>query len=394
MATYSHSRLSTYENCPYQYKLRYIDKIKVDVPTTIEAFMGDLVHQTLEKLYKDKKFEKVVSKATLLKFYKDLWAKEYSEDILVVKADQGLNSENYRKMGMKFIKDYYDKYKPFDQLTILGLETTDRMTLPDGNQWHVRIDKLACDNEGNYFVCDYKTNARMKDQEEADADRQLALYSIWVKDKFRDAKSVKLIWHMLAFNKDAVSERSDEQLEKLQQDVCNKIKEVESATEFPRNQTGLCNYCIYKGICPSFKHELELEKKTIEEFKKDDGVVLVDEYSEVKTKLSGLKEKEDELKEKLIGYSKQFGIDVVYGSNRKCSVKEFEKCLMPEDKEKFVKLLKDKGLWDEYSMICYPKINSGVVKGEFDKDLKKMIEVIKDFRIGLSRRKDVGDNEE
>ena len=128
-------------------------------------------------------------------------------------------------MGIKFVTDYYNRMKPFDQLTILGLETTDRMTLPDGNQWHVRIDKLACDKEGNYFVCDYKTNARMKDQEEADADRQLALYSIWVKDKFEDVKSVKLIWHMLAFDKDAVSERTDKQLEKLQQEIMNKIPE-------------------------------------------------------------------------------------------------------------------------------------------------------------------------
>jgi hypothetical protein len=30
-------------------------------------------------------------------------------------------------------------------------------------------------------------------QEEADSDRQLAMYSIWVKDKFKEAKSVKLI---------------------------------------------------------------------------------------------------------------------------------------------------------------------------------------------------------
>ncbi len=348
--------------------------------------MGDLVHQTLEKLYKDKKFKKVVSRSTLLKFYKDLWAKEYSDDILVAKSDQGLTSENYRKMGIKFIEDYYNKYKPFDQLIILGLETQDRMTLPDGNQWHVRIDKLACDSEGNYYVCDYKTNARMKDQGEADADRQLALYSIWVKDKFKDAKSVKLVWHMLAFNKEAVSERSDEQLEKLQQDVCDKIKEVESATEFPRNQTGLCNYCVYKEMCPSFKHEIELEKKDIKEFKEDEGLRLVDEYSLIKTKLAELKEKEDEVVGKIIDYAKQFGVDIIYGSNRKCSVKEFEKVVLPEDREKFLGLLKDKGLYEAYSMICYPKINSGIAKGELDEEIKGQCEVVKDFRVSLGRR--------
>ena len=97
MPTYSHSRVTTFENCPYQYKLRYIDKIKPEIPTTIEAFMGGIVHQALEDLYKRKKFKQRVSKASLIKFYRDRWQKEYSYDILVVKDD--LNAENYRKMG-------------------------------------------------------------------------------------------------------------------------------------------------------------------------------------------------------------------------------------------------------------------------------------------------------
>lgn len=392
MTCYSHSRISTYENCPYQYKLKYIDRIKVDVPTTIECFMGDLVHQTLEKLYKDKKFNKRISKAMLLKFYKDLWEKEYSEDILIAKADQGLTAENYRKMGIKFIENYYDKYKPFDQLTILGLETTDRMTLPDGNQWHVRIDKLACDDKGNYYVCDYKTNARMKDQEEADADRQLALYSIWVKDKFKDAKSVKLVWHMLAFNKDAISERSDEQLTKLQEDVCDRIKEIESATEFPRNQTALCNYCVYKEMCPSFKHELELKEKSIEEFKEDEEVRLVDEYSEIKTKLSELKKQEEEFKKKLVNYSKQFDMDAIYGSNRVAKLREFEKIVLPEDREAFEELLKKKKVWEDLATVNFMRLQSKILKEELDKSICDMVERTKDFRVSLSKRKDIEDD--
>jgi putative RecB family exonuclease len=392
MATYSHSRVSTYENCPYQYKLRYIDKKKPEMPTTIEAFMGDMVHQSLENLYKRKKFKKRVAKSSLIKFYRDLWKKNYSDDILIVKAEsEDLTSENYRKMGEKFLSDYYERMKPFEEMTILGLETQDRMTLPDGNQWHIRIDKLGCDNEGNYFVCDYKTNSRMKDQEEADSDRQLAMYSIWVKDKFKDAKSVKLIWHMLAFNKDAVSERTDEQLEKLQHEIVEKIKEIENAKKFPTNVTALCNYCGFKSECPSFKHQAELEKiESVEEFKKDEGVQLVDEFSEVKKNLSEAKKKEEELKDKLVQYAKQFGVDVVYGSNMKCSVKEFDKIVLPEgeNKEKFIQLMKDKGLYEELSMVCYPRLNSKVISGEIDDELKKMVDIIQDYRLSLSKRKD------
>ncbi|MBS3094884.1 PD-(D/E)XK nuclease family protein [Candidatus Pacearchaeota archaeon] len=394
MATYSHSRVSCFENCPHQYKLRYINKVEPEISETIELFMGKRVHETLEKLYKDKKFKKLVSKATLLKFYNDNWEKEYSDDILVVK--ENLTAENYRKMGKKFIEDYYDKYKPFDQLTILSLETQDRMTLKDGSQWHVRIDKFACDDKGNYFVCDYKTNASMKDQEEADSDRQLAMYSIWVKDKFKDVKSVKLVWHMLAFNKEAISERSEEQLKKLEDETIALIRKIETATKennFPTRITALCSYCGFKSQCPSFKHELVIEaKEEVKDFKKDDGVKLVDEFSELKTRKKELEEKEEKLRDDLIAFSKKLGVDIVYGSNMKCSVKEFDKIVLPEDsdeKEKLMSLIKQKGLWEEFSMLCYPKLSSKIIKGDVDKEIKNKISIEKDFRLSLSKRKDV-----
>jgi putative RecB family exonuclease len=388
MAVYSHSRISTFEQCPFKYKLQYVDRIEPEIEQTIEPFMGDLVHQALEKLYTDKKFKKRVSKASLLKFFKDLWKKEYSSDILVVK--KGLTAENYKKMGLKFLSDYYDSYKD-DDMTILDLETQDKMTLPDGNQWHVRIDKLGC--KGSiYFVCDYKTNSSMKDQQEADGDRQLAMYSIWVKDKFKDAKKVILKWHMLAFNKEVTSERTDGELKKLQEDVCNTIKQIEIATkedDFPRNQCGLCPYCGYQAYCPSFKHQIKLTQKTIEQFKKDDGVKLVDGYAEIKAKLDELQEKEEEFKTKLVEFSKQLGIDVVYGSNMLAKVKEFEKIILPEDKEELIAIMKDKGEWEELAMINFMKFQSKYFKGELHPDIHKKITKEKDFRVSLSKRKDL-----
>jgi ATP-dependent helicase/DNAse subunit B len=47
MPTYSHSRLETYQNCPRQYKLQYIDKVEVEERESVEAFLGSKVHETL-----------------------------------------------------------------------------------------------------------------------------------------------------------------------------------------------------------------------------------------------------------------------------------------------------------------------------------------------------------
>lgn len=385
MATYSHSRLSTFEQCRYKYKLQYIDKVEAEAPTTVEAFMGDLVHRTLEKLYHDLKFQKLNSLKDLIKFYNDTWKKEWTKEIIIVKKDY--SEDNYRKMGEKYITDYYNQYAPFEDMTILGLETQDKLHLPDGSHYHIRIDKLGC--KGNiYYVCDYKTNSWMKDQEEADSDRQLAMYSIWVKDRFKDAKKVILKWHMLAFNKEVTSERTEKQLAKLQDETIDVIKEIEKCKEYPTTVTSLCDYCVYKSICPAFKHELKIEELPASEFKKDDGVKLVDNFSELDRIRKETEHKIDELKEKLIMFAKQEGISIVYGSNKKASVKECISIVYPEDKEQLVKTLKKKGLFDDFSMINYSKLSPKIAKGEIDKDIIKLTKKEKNYRISLSKRKE------
>jgi putative RecB family exonuclease len=251
MAKYSHSKISTYENCPFQYKLHYIDKIKPDYPNTIEAFMGSMIHEALEKLYRDRSEGKHNTIIDIKIFFKETWEKNYTKDILVAKPT--MKADDYRQMGWQFLLNYYNTIFLHDQLEIIGLETEEIMDLPDGSQWHIRIDKLGKDKDGNYYVCDYKTNSRMKEQAEADEDRQLAMYSIWVKKKYKDAKSVKLIWHMLAFNETVISERNEKQEEKLQNEILEKIKTIEKAEKdkiFPKNPSKLCDYCLYRSHCP------------------------------------------------------------------------------------------------------------------------------------------------
>ena len=385
MATYSNSRLTTFEQCRQKYKFSYIDKIETETRTTVEAFMGSRVHQALEKLYSDLKYQKLNSLKEILKYYHDIWNKEWSDDILIVKKQYSAN--NYKKMGEKYITDYYNTYSPFNQMTIIGLETQDMLRLPDGSHYHVRIDKLGCVGHV-YYVCDYKTNSQLKDQEEADSDRQLAMYSIWVKDRFKDAKKVVLLWHMLAFNKEVTSERSDKELKELQKDTVAVIKAIEKCKEYPTNVTSLCNYCSYKSICPSFKHEVLLESKTVKQFKDDDGVKLVDSLSTLSLLKKESEEKIEKIKDELILFSKQKGIDVVFGSNNKASVKEFEKIVLPEDRKKFISLLKKKGLYEEFSMICYPALNSKILKGEVDKQVIKQVTTEKDFKVTLSKKKE------
>ena len=386
MAQYSHSKLGTFQQCKQKYKFQYVDKVKVESKDTIETFLGSLVHKTLEKLYKDLKFQKLNTKEELLNFFKECWNKEFNDKILIVKKDY--KKENYFEMGIKFISDYYEHYKPFNNLTTLGLETEYRLELDDGNSYHVRMDRLSCDKDGNYYVCDYKTNNQLKPQEELDEDRQLAMYSLWVKNNFNDCKNVKLVWYFLAFDKEMISERNEEQLLNLKLDVQNIIKEIESCNNFPTTVSNLCDWCAYKSLCPAWKHELELENKTEEEFKDDDGVKLVDEYEFLDSTRKQTESRLEEIKEKLIKFSKQKEMSVIWGSNKKASIKEFTKVNYPEDKNELTELLKKKGLYNKYSMICYQRLSPIIIKQAIDKEIISLVKEEKDYRISLSKRKD------
>jgi putative RecB family exonuclease len=306
MTTFSHSRLSTYEQCTLRYKYAYIDKLKTDVSTTIEAFMGDMVHQTLEKLYKDLKFEKINTLDELLVFFDDIWVTNWSDEIIIVKKDY--NQDNYRDIGRRMIRDYYETYHPFNQSRTIGLETQDYMDLNDEYKIHVRIDRLASPEDGVYEIHDFKTNSTLKTQEDLDQDRQLAIYALGVKTKYPDAKKIILIWHFLAFNKEMRSSRTDLELETLRNDTIDLIKKIESETTFVPKVSGLCDYCQFKSVCPEWSHSFVEDVIT-----KEEGSKLVDEYGELKRQEKELQKRIDEINEKLVDYAQKHEFKRIYG---------------------------------------------------------------------------------
>ena len=246
--------MSTFQQCKFRYKLQYIDKEKPDFEHTAETFMGGLVHEILEKLYRELKGGFLNTKERLVEFYEKEWDENWKDDNVKI-VREGLTSDYYKAMGKNFIENYYERNKPFTQAKVVDIETEDFIDLKDDNKYHIRIDRLVKSEDGTYFVCDYKTNKNMKSQGEVDEDRQLAMYSLWVKNHFEDCKNVKLIWYFLAHNMELVSERTEEQLKKLKEDIENEIIEIEACTDFETNKTPLCGWCGFKNKCPEWQNE-------------------------------------------------------------------------------------------------------------------------------------------
>ncbi|RMF54595.1 PD-(D/E)XK nuclease family protein [Candidatus Woesearchaeota archaeon] len=375
MPVYSHSKLSTFEQCRLKFKFNYIDKIKTEIEQTVEAFLGSLVHATLEKLYNDLKFQKINSLQDLLDFFNKEWEKNWNDSILIVRDEY--DKENYRKMGEKFITDYYNRFKPFDQDRTIATEQHVIINIGDYTV-EGYIDRIADEGNGVYAIHDYKTSNTLMTQDRADEDRQLALYALAVKELYKDCKEVKLIWHFLAFDKDVVSKRTDEQLMKLKSEIISLIKQIENNTDFPPSVSRLCDWCEFRPICPQFKHLFELEKKEPNEFLSDSGVKLVNEYAETKEQIDMLEEKLEKIREALVAFAKKENVEQVFGSNVIASIKEYPKLSYPKRNDprqkEFLSTIKQVGLWGKLATVDVYELTKMINRGELHEDIIKLLE--------------------
>jgi len=249
MVIYSYSRLSTFEKCPLKFKFHYIDRLEPEIKETIESFLGHAVHQTLQWIYEEVAKGKTLKLDDVINNYVYNWNTEFRKEIRIVKEE--LDSEHYFNQGIKFLIDYFIKYSPFLDNTI-ATEKEVLIYLDPNGKYKLKgyIDRLVHNKETNIFeIHDYKTGGFLKTQEELDNDKQLALYSIAIKQLFENVQDVHLIWHFLAFNQKITSKRTDEQLEALKQELMQLIDKIESTKDFPANPSMLCKWCEFRKYC-------------------------------------------------------------------------------------------------------------------------------------------------
>ncbi len=370
---YSYSAISTFENCPFKFKLAYMDKIK-PLRKNIEAFMGSRVHETLEKLYRDKLFAKIDSLEELLSFYNERWEKEMHGNIFVVK---GYEIENYRKMGEMYIRDYYNTYKPFDDGRIIALEK--RIFFPLNEKYWINgiIDRIV-EKERVYEVHDYKTSLYFPSLNELD-ETQLAIYAIALQNLY-GAEEIELVWHYLAFNKEIRVRKKS--YEYIREEIINKIEEIENAKKnnrFPAKESALCDYCEYQPICPLFKHHYKINEMHIEEVAEEDGFNLVNKYWEIERKIDELEAIKEEVKRKLIDYARKNEVEHIYGSEKMVKVK-FYKNFYFKDEEIIKNLLKKEGLYEKFSRLDFVALSKAFENNAIPKHVKEKLKEIMEER--------------
>lgn len=169
---YSFTKLSSFNNCKYGYKLTYIDHCK-GIGNCFSSY-GSHVHSIMERYAKGELnlwdlpsvYEWEFDSAVPESFPKSRFCKDMRK--------------LYYEQGLTFLNNF----SGYDEIDILGVEETFEYPIDDWIFTGV-IDLIIRDKDGKLIVQDYKSKSAFKNKaEQAEYARQLYLYSLYVKEKY------------------------------------------------------------------------------------------------------------------------------------------------------------------------------------------------------------------
>ena len=351
---FSHSRISAYETCPKKYECAYITKPPKG-PATVEAFMGNRVHEALEWLYREAGVARVPDEDELVARYQALWDDEWSDDIAVVRSER--TADDYHAIGERCLRDYHRRYAPFDQARTVGLELRVQLALDDSGDHMLMgyVDRVVKVADGVWEIHDYKTSSTLATQQQADADRQLALYQIAVQAAYPDARDVTLVWHYLAFDHEVRSHRTPEQLEALREETLAAVLAIESADEFPTKVCSLCDWCEFRSACPAWVHVDAVAAVPREERCEEPLAKLVDEYMAASEAAAQAAEARDRARDAIVARSEGEGLDRLSGTDYVVRVFRYDSLRLPDAKDprraELESAIRGAGQWERFAQL-------------------------------------------
>lgn len=147
---FSYSSLTTYETCPYSFKLTYIDKCeRMD---NFYGQYGNLIHDTLYQYFAGN-----LDMFELSGYFKDNYTERVSAFPPPYPAGM---DEKYRDGGIEFFDNFSFEKENYD---ILLNEEKIEFDFDDGVQFIGKPDLVLFNkNTGNFILVDYKTSAPFK----------------------------------------------------------------------------------------------------------------------------------------------------------------------------------------------------------------------------------------
>lgn len=248
---FSFSRVSTFEQCARRYRYRYVDGVR-EAFQSIEAFLGQQVHATVEWLFTEKAGGRTPAVDEAVRRYCEGFDRGHAEARAGLKViKQGTKVEEYRRSGAEMLVDFHRTRFVPDQLETLGLERRFEMDLGDGRRFQGFIDRLARDASGLVHIIDYKTGGRPPAAFGGKDGDQLEAYAVAM---FAETDADELVLRLEYLRVGRTLEkriRRDEAAEKGRR-LGARVTFAAEATAWPPTPGTLCDWCGFNDLCEAY----------------------------------------------------------------------------------------------------------------------------------------------
>lgn len=222
--TFSYSKISTFKQCPYKYKLIYIDKLaKTEVNEAL--IKGSKIHSLLENyetLDSNAEYADIVLNFARSAIGNDILSKQSTREHCV-KFDKDLNANDNLSKDETYLIGYIDRINAYTETTPQG-ETISKIDL-----------------------IDFKTG-KYKDPRFQDYE-QLGIYGLYMFSKYPKLESLKLRYVYVEHSKENSKTMTKEEVPVKKQLLKNDLHEIENTQNFEKKPHRLCDWCEFKSFC-------------------------------------------------------------------------------------------------------------------------------------------------
>ncbi len=236
----SHYKISTFLQCPLQYRMRYVDflgaRYRKNWPFLV---LGHAVHRALADFFAGKDME-ARTPERLKELLRDNWRKE----------DRSVfgSREEERRWGLLALS-MLDNYCGMGDLKTRPayIEETVEVAVSDF-LLSGRIDRIDEVAPGYYEVIDYKTGKSVPTQRDLDKDLQMTIYAAIAKHHFGFIPSRLTADYLRSGLSIATTRTVDDIAEGIDR-IRGIIEEIKSCNEFEPRPGRLCQWCDFLEIC-------------------------------------------------------------------------------------------------------------------------------------------------
>ena len=356
-----------YRRCPYEYQLDCRSGVwRVTATECMDMSVHDAVLASDQRMVME---GRPMGRDAMLSFYWDSWDRHFPDVFPPASDTLGLI-----RFGERCVENHIRMSSEPGPREIAAAGISGAVSLGDGREVIVPIDRISI-HASTATVCRRLCDATIRSAEELSSDREMALCARWALANIKGCTRVRLRWEFLGSGTSVESSVRVDVMEAAVREMRDTIDQMEVSDDVLPRESDHCSECPYSRTCPRKLHENSLSDDP-EAMGLDDGVRLVDEYSEIQEKIDALKRRQQELEarrdavgDRIVAFADANEFMAVTGHRCKALVRHERKVELPENKVPIITRLRETGQYDSLSIPNYSRLRSDIAKGSADPEI-------------------------